>query len=78
MYIRVQSHPALGESVGPFEGSFIGSLLGNDEIFLFLNDRLGGGRHQVTYRTEDPPGGLPRALLKFSGGSIDILRDVLR
>ena len=55
MYIRVQSHPAWGESVGAFEGSFFGSLLGNDEIFLFLNDRLGGGRHQVIYRTEDPP-----------------------
>ena len=54
MYIRVQSHSAWGESVGAFEGSFLGSLLGNDEIFL-LNDRLGGGRHQVIYRTEDPP-----------------------
>ena len=55
MYIRVQSHPALGESVRPFEGIFIGSLLGSAEIFLFLNNRLGGGRHQVTYQTEDPP-----------------------
>jgi hypothetical protein len=55
MYIRVQTHPTLGELVGPFEGTFIGSLLGGAEIFLFLNDRLGGGRHQVTYRTEDPP-----------------------
>lgn len=58
MYIRVQTHPTLGESVGHFEGTFNGSLLGNAEIFLFLNGRLGGGRHRVTYRTEDPPAGI--------------------
>ena len=55
MYIRVQTHPTLGELVGPFDGTFIGSLLGSAEIFLFLNNRLGAGRHQVTHRTEDPP-----------------------
>lgn len=31
------------------------SLLGNAEISLRLYDRLGGGTHRVTYRTEDPP-----------------------
>jgi hypothetical protein len=58
MYIRVQTSRAFGESVDPFEGTLTGSLLGNAEIFLFLNDRLGGGRHRVTYRTEEPPAGI--------------------
>lgn len=55
MYIRVRSHHPLGESVGPYQGTLTGSLLGNAEIFLFLNDRLGGGKHWVIHRTEEAP-----------------------
>lgn len=49
---------SFAESIGPYEGTFAGSLLGNAEVFLFLNDKLGGGKHRVTYRTEDPPAGI--------------------
>ncbi len=51
MYIQVRTDPGFGVH----EDALIGSLRGNTQIYLFLNDRLGGKRHQVTYRTENPP-----------------------
>ena len=58
MYIRVPTDHTLGESRGPYEGTLTGLLLGNAEVFLVLINRLGGGRHRVAYRTEDPPAGI--------------------
>ena len=57
MYVRVPIDPTLGESTAPYEGTLTG-LLGNPAVFLVLVNKLGGGRHQVTYRTEEPPAGL--------------------
>ena len=58
MYIRVPIDHTLGEPVGPYEGTLAGSLQGDAEVFLVLIDRLGAGRHRVTYRTEEPPAGI--------------------
>jgi hypothetical protein len=58
MYIRERTYRAIGESIHPFERTLTGSLLGNAEVFLVLVDGLGGGRHRVTYRTEEPPAGI--------------------
>jgi hypothetical protein len=54
MYIRDQTWTA---STGPYVGTLTG-LLGNAEVFLVLVNGLGGGRHRVTYRTEEPPAGI--------------------
>lgn len=58
MYIRVPIEDTVGGLRGPYEGTLTGLLQGNAEVSLFLNDKLGGGRHRASYQTEDPPGGI--------------------
>ena len=59
MYIRVPIEHTLGESRKLYEGALTGLLEGNDEVSLFLNNKLGGEKHNViTHRAEDPPAGI--------------------